>query len=102
MGEASGRLAWSPEAEADLIAIWRWGAKEWSEELADRHLFDIERACERALRHPLLSKARDDLAAGVRCVPVRPHIIFYRTSKGRLEVVRVLHERMDAARVFAA
>ena len=28
-------LLWAPEAEADLISIWGYGAEEWSEEVAD-------------------------------------------------------------------
>jgi toxin ParE1/3/4 len=76
----SGRLVWSPEAETDLVAIWRWGADNWSEELSDRHLFEIELACERLLDNPLFGKARNDLLPGVRSVPAAPHIIFYRPS----------------------
>jgi plasmid stabilization system protein ParE len=43
----SGRklqLDWSPEAETDLLTIWRWGAAHFSPETADAHLRDIERA----------------------------------------------------------
>jgi plasmid stabilization system protein ParE len=59
MAGGSGRLVWSPEAEADLVAIWRWGADTWSEELSDRHLFEIELACEWLLDNPLFGKAPD-------------------------------------------
>ena len=54
MGAGNSRLVWSPEAEEDLLSIWRWGAEEWSKTIADRHLFDLERACERLIDHPML------------------------------------------------
>ena len=100
MGAGEYRLLWSPEAEADLISIWQWGAKEWSDEISDRHLFDIETACERLLDDPLLGRARDELIAGIRSLLVRPHVVFYRVRHWRVEIVRVLHERMDVERVF--
>ncbi len=32
------QLVWSPEAETDLLSIWRWGATHFSPETADTHL----------------------------------------------------------------
>jgi toxin ParE1/3/4 len=101
MGADNYRLVWSPETEEDLISIWKWGAAEWSEDVADRHLFEIEHACERLMDDPMFGKARDELIVGVRSVPVRPHIVFYRIANRQIEIVRVLHQRMDADRVFS-
>jgi toxin ParE1/3/4 len=100
MAGGSGRLLWSPEAEGDLVAIWRWGAEAWSEELSDRHLFDIELACERLFDNPPFGKARGDLVPSVRSVPMAPHVIFYRPLARGIEIIRVLHQRIDAERVF--
>ena len=101
MGAGEYRLLWSPEAEEDLISIWRWSAREWSEEIADRHLFDIENACDRLIDDPMFGRARDELIRGVRSVPAHPHLVFYRIARRQVEVVRVLHQRMDAERVFS-
>jgi len=38
---------------------------------------------------------RDDIDKGVRTLPARKHIIFYRETKTELVIVRVLHESMD-------
>src|SRR5581483_11443862 len=94
-----GALVWSPQAEEDLISIWQWGAQEWSAHVADEHLFNIDRACERLTDHSMLGKARDELIAGVRSLPVRPHVIFYRAGKGHVQIVRVLHQQMDVEHV---
>ena len=96
MGAGDYRLVWSPEADEDLILIWRWGAQEWSEEIADRYLFDIERACERLTDDPMLGRARDELIVGIRSLSVRPHIVFYRTAQRQVEIVRV-HPKIDRA-----
>ena len=101
MGAVEYRIVWSGDAEEDLISMWRWGAQEWSGDIADRHLFDIERACERLTDDPMLGRARDELIADIRSLSVRPHIVFYRTAERQVEIVRVLHQRMDVERVFS-
>ena len=59
MGENSHRLMWSADANEDLMSIWQFGAEEWSEEIADRHLFEIEHMCGRLIETPMLGKPRD-------------------------------------------
>jgi toxin ParE1/3/4 len=100
MGSSSARLVWSPEAEDDLVSIWRHGAEAWTEELADNHLFKIEAACDRLLDDPMVGRPRHELMTGMRSLPVRPHVVFYQLSKRTIEVVRVLHQRMDVEHVF--
>lgn len=46
----------------------------------------------------MIGKARDDLGAGLRAWPVEHHVIYYRIKSDAIEVVRILHERADAAR----
>jgi toxin ParE1/3/4 len=100
MGSNNPRLVWSPDSEDDLVSIWRHGAAERTEEIADRHMFKIEVACDRLIDEPMLGRPRDELLAGMRSLPVRPHVVFYQISKRTIEVVRVLHQRMDAEQVF--
>jgi plasmid stabilization system protein ParE len=70
MPGSEGRLVWSPEAEADLTEVWRWGAKRFSPDSADLHLRDIDGAANRLLEFPLSGVARDSLLAGIRSVAV--------------------------------
>jgi plasmid stabilization system protein ParE len=37
---------------------------------------------------------------GLRSVLVHPYTVFYRLNDGAVEIVRILHERRDIARVF--
>jgi toxin ParE1/3/4 len=94
------QLVWSADADNDLISIWRNGAEAWSDGAADKRLFEIEYACERLLDEPMLGKERDELIVGMRSIPAHPHIIFYRISKSVIEIVRVLHQRIDIEKVF--
>lgn len=95
-------LVVSPEADDDLLSIWRRGADEWSPEQADWHLYEIAEACERLLDDPLLGRARDELIPGIRSISVRPHVVFYWVSHkdSAIEIVRVLHQREDIENIF--
>ena len=83
------RLVWSPEAEADLMDIWRWGAKQFSPARADMHLRDIDGAANRLKEFPL-SGVGDSPFPGIRSVAVNPTVIFYRIAQGAIEIVRVV------------
>ena len=53
MPPRSFRVIWSPESDNDLRAIWRWGAEQFSPDLADKHLRDIRRAAITLTTSPL-------------------------------------------------
>jgi toxin ParE1/3/4 len=97
MSETNRGIYRSPEAQEDLLDIWRFGANEWSPEQADRHLRDIDDMCDRLYDDPKLGHIRDDLIPGLRSMYVQPHLVFYRISAGTVTIVRVLHERLDMA-----
>lgn len=90
----------STDADQDLVSIWLYGAAEWSPSRADNHLMRIEVAVDRLMTSPELGRPRDDLVNGMRSILVDPHVIFYRMSKGSIEVVRVLHQHEDVATAF--
>lgn len=50
------------------------------------------------MRNPQLGKVRDDLHSGLRVYPAGKHLIFYLEMDDGIDVVRVLHERMDIRR----
>jgi toxin ParE1/3/4 len=96
------RLIWSDDANKDLISIWEYGVEEWSEEIAQKHLLEIEHLCGRLIDTPMLGKSRDEIIAGIKSIAVRPHVIFYHLIKGEIEIVRVLHQRVDVEGAFRA
>ena len=102
MARPPSRLIWSPEAEADLLAIWQWGARRFSADIADKHLRDIASAANNLCDFPETGRARDDLLPGLRTVVVFPTVIFYRLVPGSVEIVRIVDGRRNIAAMFGS
>jgi toxin ParE1/3/4 len=90
------RFVISEKAVEDINGIWVYTAENWSIEQADRYynlIFDeIEYIAEN------FERARDfgQIRKGYGVSKVKSHLVFFRKTKGEeIEVVRVLHERMD-------
>jgi toxin ParE1/3/4 len=78
------------QAEEDLIAIWTYIARA-NRAAADR-LLDLLDAKRQALaRNPKMGGAREDIAPGVRYLPVGRYLILYRDLGDGIEVVRYVH-----------
>ena len=92
------RLIVSPRAQRDIRSIRLYGLHEWGEAQADAYRAALTRGIERVRDHPLIGRAREDLAAGLRAWPVEHHVLYYRHKVDAIEIVRVLHERADPAR----
>jgi len=76
-------------------------ARVASTEIADDLLREIDRSAQAIGEHPLLSRDRSELTAGLRSVVARPHVIFFRITTGAVEIVRVLHGRRDFPAIFS-
>lgn len=88
----------TPRAEEDLIEIWARIAGD-NPAAADRQL-DLFEARFRALAAtPLMGAAREDIAVGLRCLPVGRYVIPYRCGSDAVEIVRVIHGPRDLDRL---
>ena len=94
------RIAWSREAEDDLLQIWGYLAREASIPRADDQIQKIEQACRRLSDWPLSGRARDFLIPGMRSIVVAPYLIFYRVLGDSVQIVRVLHGHRDVEAMF--
>ncbi|MGO9007773.1 MAG: type II toxin-antitoxin system RelE/ParE family toxin [Beijerinckiaceae bacterium] len=94
------QLVWSPEAESDLLTIWRWGAAHFSPDTADAHLRDIQRAAANLTEFPKAGVARDQLVAGIRSIDVNPTVILKSIGDASIDVVRVVDGRRNLAAFF--
>ena len=92
-------LVFSPAAQADMEGIWDYTAGRWGPAQADRYTDDIRDAC-----NALASGRRQGRPADVRPGYLKyltgSHAIYFRDHGDRLEVVRILHGRMDVDRHF--
>lgn len=88
----------SPAAQADLSEIWDYSTRNWGTEQADRYVLRIRDACEALADGRERGHAIDDIRPGYRRLAVQSHFLFYRvTDAGLIDVVRILHQRMDVA-----
>lgn len=82
----------------DLRQIARFSERQWGVERRNRYLAQIDATFHALGENPALGTACDDITPGYRKFPQGSHLIFYRTGQSsRIEIVRILHKRMDAA-----
>jgi toxin ParE1/3/4 len=83
------------KAVSDLEDIWLYTVEKWSVEQADRYynlIFDeINYIC----KNSTAGKSMEHVRKGYRTSKVKSHLIFYRVINDTIEVIRILHERMD-------
>ncbi|MBX7435380.1 type II toxin-antitoxin system RelE/ParE family toxin [Mycobacterium sp. Y57] len=89
----------SPAAQADLGDIWDYTCERWGDDQAEMYLREIQRAIERVVASPLIGRPCDEVCEGYRRHAVGSHTLYYRgASNDVIDVVRVLHNRMDVDR----
>ena len=85
----------SKKAISDLEDIWLYTVEKWSATQADRYynliLDEISFIC----KDVESGKPMDHVRRGYRASKVKSHLIFYRVVDDVVEVIRILHERMD-------
>lgn len=91
-------LALSPEAQEDYEDILAYTERQWGVEqmgkydtLLDKALLALETNPRKGRRHVKLPEA-------LRYYPVGRHNIVFRVEAKQIEVVRILHDRMDMGR----
>jgi toxin ParE1/3/4 len=93
------RYLLSPAAQADLEQIWEYTHDHWGVDQAEGYLRELQSAIERAAANPRIGRACDEIRPGYRKLAAGSHMLFYRvTAEGVVDVVRVLHQRMDIDR----
>jgi len=107
----SSRFRISGPARADLAAILAASLDRWGEQGRARHAALLVAAMRAIARRPdaPTTRARPELLPGTRsfhlkharrgtAVEAPAHVLFYRQRGEVVEIVRVLHERMEPAR----
>ena len=88
----------SRPARGDLREIRRYGAATWGAERADAYLDAMVSRFAWLATNRTLWRERNDLQAGLYSYPQGRHVILFRERSGGLDIVRVLHGRMDVER----
>lgn len=87
----------SNKASEDIEKIWLYTFENWSLEQADRYINLILDEIEYLAINPISGKDFGHIKKSYRYAPVKSHLIFYKNAErdGDIEIVRILHERMD-------
>ncbi|MFT8247176.1 type II toxin-antitoxin system RelE/ParE family toxin [Roseomonas sp. BN140053] len=92
------RFILSPAAQADIEGIWDYTAERWDQAQAEHYVLAIRDACHELAAGTRRSRPADEIRAGYRKAAVGSHVLFFRImDDGRLDIVRVLHQRMDVS-----
>lgn len=89
------RYVLSPRAQADLDEIWDYSAANWGDDQAEAYTRQIQAAVELIAADPRRGRACDDIRPGYSRFTVGSHVLFYRRAESGIDVVRILHQRMD-------
>ena len=91
------RLALSPAAIADLNGIWDYSANHWGPDLADQYINEICDACNGVASGQKHGR-HVDAGPGYLRISAGSHVVYYQARGDVMNVIRVLHSRMDVDR----
>lgn len=90
------KVIFKQEAIDDLNNIWEYTFEKWSESQADKYYAMVKFACKEIGKNPEIGKEYNEISEKLFGLHSGRHIIFYRwIDEDEIEVVRILHERMD-------
>ena len=92
--ELSGYL-FTPKAEDDLEAIWRYTAETWSSGQADQYIDTLIQTIETLVAMAQLARERGEFTPPVRIQPAAEYLIISRIDSDRLSVIRILGGRQN-------
>jgi toxin ParE1/3/4 len=88
----------TPAAVRDLSSIWNFTAERWDARQAESYVTEIRAAIERVAADPERGRACDEIREGYRRYGIGSHLIFYVESAHGVDVIRILHQRIDPTR----
>jgi toxin ParE1/3/4 len=86
-----------PKARDDLAEIWSYTAEHWSLQQADIYHHAIIEVLTGLAEGHLKGRPVDHIRAGYLKYPAGSHFVFFKLAEYGIDVVRVLHQRMDVA-----
>ena len=89
-------LSITPLARGDIKDIGRYTQTTWGTAQRDAYLRSFTAIFEQMRDGAVTGRSRNEIAADLLCYPCNKHMIFFRrTAIGDVQILRVLHERMD-------
>lgn len=92
------RIRLTPAARKDLSSIWDFTEERRGHEQSEIYLSELRAAIERIAVDPRRGQTCDDVRRGYRRYGIGSHHIFYVVGSDSVDVIRILHQRMDLTR----
>lgn len=92
------RLVYSRLALRDLANIHAWSVAQFGDDQADLYLHQIDDTLERAAKAPGLLRDASAVRPGLMKILTGSHVAYVLLAPETLQVVRILHGRMDPER----
>jgi toxin ParE1/3/4 len=92
------RFILSPRARGDLDDIWSYTRRTWGVRQAELYIRTIQAAVNAVADEPQLAKSCEHVRKGYFRYPAGSHMLFFRLSRNGIDVVRILHRKMDFKR----
>jgi toxin ParE1/3/4 len=93
-----GRYVLSPRAQVDLEKIWDHTAQRWDIGQAELYVRRLWQDIEAISAQPTIGRACPEVRAGYYKYRSGSHFVFYRPVDDGIDIVRILHARMDFGR----
>jgi toxin ParE1/3/4 len=81
-----------PAAQGDVAEIRRYTRRTWGVQQAATYLDGLAQRLDEIARGTAAARPSE---RDTQCVRYRSHLIYFRTAKEHVTIVRMLHERMD-------
>ena len=92
------RVKYSAAARKDIVAIKKWTFQNFGSAQAKNYVRQIERVMILIAENPGLAKDASEINPGLSRTLAGSHIVCFRIADEGVNVVRVLHARMDPLR----
>lgn len=88
----------TPAARRDLSSIWDFTQDRWGVRQAEVYITEIREAVERVAENPERGRRCDEIRSDYRRYVAGSHLIFFVEHDDAIDVIRILHQRMDTTR----
>jgi len=92
------KLVVADAARRDLESIARYTEERWGATQRRRYMDTFNEAFARLREGSVLGGRRDDVRPGLLSLAVGRHVMLFKEIEETIEILRVLHDRMDVHR----
>ena len=96
-------IRFTEQADTDLLGIYVYTYSTWNEKQAILYTNGLKEAIDKIANNPerIGMVDRSAVRSGYRSDRYQSHVVFYRIVGNYVEVVRILHKRMDITKQFS-